>query len=37
MVFDNGLITHLEKGFKQLAPLYDYLMRVEQLKRNPED
>lgn len=37
MVFNDGLVSQLEKGFKQLAPLYHYLMRAEMIKRNPEE
>ncbi|MCD1125983.1 DUF2461 domain-containing protein [Jinshanibacter sp. LJY008] len=37
MVFNHGLVSLLEKGFKQLAPLYHYLMRAEMIKRNPEE
>ncbi|GKX64545.1 DUF2461 domain-containing protein [Pragia fontium] len=36
-VFTDGLVSHLEKGFQQLAPLYHYLMRVEVMKRNPDE
>ncbi|AWH88820.1 DUF2461 domain-containing protein [Limnobaculum parvum] len=37
MVFNNDLVSQLEKGFKQLAPLYHYLMRAEMIKRNPDE
>ncbi|SQI44331.1 Uncharacterised protein [Leminorella richardii] len=36
-LFDDGLVDVLAKGFRQLAPLYHYLMRVEMMKRNPEE
>lgn len=32
-VFGDELITTLERGFVQLAPLYQYLMRVEAMKQ----
>ncbi|MDR0806375.1 MAG: DUF2461 domain-containing protein [Enterobacteriaceae bacterium] len=36
-LFSENLLTELEQGFKQLAPLYHYLMRVEVMKRNPDE
>lgn len=36
-IFSDKLVSQLESGFKQLAPLYHYLMRVEMMKRNPEE
>ncbi|WVD63554.1 DUF2461 domain-containing protein [Utexia brackfieldae] len=35
-IFQPGLTDKLRKGFKQLAPLYHYLMRVEFIKNIPE-
>ncbi|OCL22148.1 hypothetical protein A9G07_08630 [Gilliamella sp. wkB72] len=34
-VLDGNLADKLTKGFKQLLPLYDYLMRVEMIKNIP--
>ena len=34
-VLDGNLADKLAKGFKQLLPLYDYLMRVEMIKNIP--
>ena len=34
-VLDGNLSDKLAKGFKQLLPLYDYLMRVEMIKNIP--
>lgn len=35
-LFDAGLVDKLTKGFKQLAPLYHYLMKVEFIKNIPD-
>jgi len=34
-VLNGDLPNKLAKGFKQLLPLYDYLMRVEMIKNIP--
>ncbi|RKS87848.1 uncharacterized protein (TIGR02453 family) [Orbus hercynius] len=34
-LFSPDLVGKLRKGFKQLVPLYDYLMRVEMIKTIP--
>ncbi|WP_392560394.1 DUF2461 domain-containing protein [Orbus mooreae] len=34
-IFDKNLATILYKGFKQISPLYDYLMKVEMIKNIP--